>query len=320
MIITPFAFYQQVTAGGWDPSQLTNALYWWNTGAGVVESGGAIVSWTDQITGRTLTTSPVGSGMTYTATDSAVNNQPSLYNDGTNNVLQGTFTGDVTNGDVYTMIFIGKPDVVGAASYAIWGGNPSTAGAAAELAPYISSPDGADQPGYYRFGYGSGRTNITTARNQGELTFHIAAFDTPTGNLYQYYNSTVPVQSSNFGVSAVDRDPFLFAVGGYTSALQYQGKIMETIVMKAIPTEDELHLLNAYIQTKYAGYTIPTDGLIGWYDAADYSSGATWADRSGNNNDLTLSGTYSKDATTMGAPSVLLNTGGGLSNTDSARS
>jgi len=53
----------------------------------------------------------------------------------------------------------------------------------------------------------------------------------------------------------------------------------------------------------------PSSGLIGWYDADDYISGATWTDRSGNGNDLTLAGTYSKDASTMGGPSVLLNTG-----------
>ena len=39
---------------------------------------------------------------------------------------------------------------------------------------------------------------------------------------------------------------------------------------------------------------IPTGSLVAWYDASDYSSGATWTDRSVNGYDLTLSSTYSK--------------------------
>ena len=58
-----------------------------------------------------------------------------------------------------------------------------------------------------------------------------------------------------------------------------------------------------------AGPVIPTSGLVGWYDADDYTSGATWVDRSGNGYDLTLSGTYAKDASTIGGPSVLFSGG-----------
>jgi len=52
--------------------------------------------------------------------------------------------------------------------------------------------------------------------------------------------------------------------------------------------------------------------LLGWYDADDYTSGATWIDKSGNSRDLTLdnsNGTYSKDASTIGGPSVLFTDG-----------
>ena len=40
--------------------------------------------------------------------------------------------------------------------------------------------------------------------------------------------------------------------------------------------------------------SIPTSGLIAWYDAADYTSGATWTDKSGNGYNLTLNNTFSK--------------------------
>lgn len=70
----------------------------------------------------------------------------------------------------------------------------------------------------------------------------------------------------------------------------------------------------AFMATTTAGPVVPTSGLIGWYDASNYTSGATWVDDSGNGNDITLSGTFSKDTSTMGGGSVLLNTGRGESN------
>jgi len=64
---------------------------------------------------------------------------------------------------------------------------------------------------------------------------------------------------------------------------------------------------------------VPTDGLIGWYDAADYTSGATWVDRSSNGLDLTLSGTYSLTGSIVAGegPALLFNTAIGLSSATS---
>jgi hypothetical protein len=55
----------------------------------------------------------------------------------------------------------------------------------------------------------------------------------------------------------------------------------------------------------------PSSGLIGWFDASDYTSGATWVDRSTNGLDLTLSGTYALDASTLGGPSINFSNGWG---------
>jgi len=52
---------------------------------------------------------------------------------------------------------------------------------------------------------------------------------------------------------------------------------------------------------------IPTSGLVAWYDAADYTSGFQWADRSGNNYTIFLNGTFSKVASPITA--VYLNNG-----------
>ena len=57
----------------------------------------------------------------------------------------------------------------------------------------------------------------------------------------------------------------------------------------------------------------PSSGLIGWFDAADYTSGATWTDKSVNGLDLTLSGTYALDASTLGGPSINFSNGWGNS-------
>ena len=58
---------------------------------------------------------------------------------------------------------------------------------------------------------------------------------------------------------------------------------------------------------------IPTSGLVTWFDAADYTSGATWVDRSGNGLDLTLSGTYSLDSgAAMSGSSLFFSAGWGV--------
>ena len=56
--------------------------------------------------------------------------------------------------------------------------------------------------------------------------------------------------------------------------------------------------------------TPPTSGLIAWFDADDYTSGATWTDRSGNSNNLTLNNTYSKVTSPITA--VYFNNGFGV--------
>jgi hypothetical protein len=60
---------------------------------------------------------------------------------------------------------------------------------------------------------------------------------------------------------------------------------------------------------------IPLSGLIGWYDAADYTSGATWVDKSSNGLNLTLGGTFSKTGSIPSAtgPAIFFNTGYGVS-------
>lgn len=64
---------------------------------------------------------------------------------------------------------------------------------------------------------------------------------------------------------------------------------------------------------------VPTSGLIGWYDAADYTSGTTWVDRSSNGLNLTLSGTYSLTGSIVAGegPALLFNTAVGLSSATS---
>jgi hypothetical protein len=62
-----------------------------------------------------------------------------------------------------------------------------------------------------------------------------------------------------------------------------------------------------------AGPVIPTSGLVAWYDASDYTSGATWTDKSVNGLNLTLSGTFSKDTgAAMSGSSVFFSNASGI--------
>ena len=68
----------------------------------------------------------------------------------------------------------------------------------------------------------------------------------------------------------------------------------------------------AYMSTKSGGGGgggIPTGSMIAWYDASNYTSGETWIDASPNGLDLTLTGTYSKDTSTIGGDSIVFNGG-----------
>ena len=245
-------FYAGPVPPSWTPADLTDITYWWNTGYGIVESGGALSTWTDQINGKVLT-SYAGTAMTYTAADANVNNQPSVYQNGTYaTIYNSSITPVVIGGtDDYSIIFIGKPETVGSAAYAIWGGNTSTGAAASELAPYISSPDGADVPGYYRFGYtGNGRTNTATTAGTS-VVFHAVSYKNSTQTLTQYYNTTTANTTTTSAGSPIDRDPFLFEIGGYSNSIRFKGRILEAIVLKSVPTTQELTDLNTYVQNKY---------------------------------------------------------------------
>ena len=236
----------------WTPADLTDVLYWWYTDAGVTTSGGGVTAWTDQITSRTLSVQ-AGTPMTYTASDPLFNNLPSIYNNGTMATLvNAALTGDIANGDDFTQIWIGRPDTIGSANYAIWGGETVTGGAASELAPYVSSPDGADLPGYYRFSIGgAGRTNTIGITSGGSLIYHIISYDMSAGTIAQYWDSTTANQTSTGLPSSVDRNPFRFEIGGYTNAIQYKGYLLECIVMKNVPTPTELSDLDTYVTSRY---------------------------------------------------------------------
>jgi len=254
-MFTPFAFVKQTSvAAAWTPASLTGIQYWWNTGYGINQTGSALASWTDQISGSVLTTN-AGTAMVYTAADANVNNQPSVYQNGTYaTVSNGGITNlSIAGTDDYSIIFIGKPEALGSAVYAIWGGETSTSAAASELAPYTSSPDGANVPGFYRFLYpafAGVRTNTATTAGIN-VVFHAICYKNSTATITQYYNSTTANTTTTGAGSNIDRVPFRFEIGGYTNSLQFKGRIMEAIITKSVPTTQELTDLNTYVQNKY---------------------------------------------------------------------
>lgn len=136
----------------------------------------------------------------------------------------------------------------------MWGGETSTGTNASELTPYISSPDGADVPGFYRFLYPAfAGVRVNTATTAGtNVVFHAVSYKNSTATITQYYNSTTANTTTTGAGSSIDRVPFRFEIGGYTNAIQFKGRIMEAIVTKSVPTTAELTKLNTYVQTKYA--------------------------------------------------------------------
>lgn len=257
MSFIPFGFYKApAQASSWTPASFTDIKYWWNTGYGLTLGGSALQSWEDEVAGLTLSKHATGTGMTYTATDSALNNKPSISNDGTlAPVLNSNISGGILGGDDFTQIFIGLPDVVGSNVYSIWGGQTTTSAQASELVPYVSSPDGTDTPGFYRYALnGAGRVNMTSVSNTGVLTYHIVAYDASAGSITQYWNSTTANSTTTGYPTEADRAPFRLEIGGYNNAssLGFQGKIVEYIVLDGIPTSQELSDLDTYVSNTYS--------------------------------------------------------------------
>ena len=83
----PFAF--QGTKALWTPADFTDIKYWWTADAGVFRSGGAVISWIDQIAGFNMQ-QPTSGNSPGTGTSAALNGETTIKFNGTSDYLYTT--------------------------------------------------------------------------------------------------------------------------------------------------------------------------------------------------------------------------------------
>lgn len=66
--------------------------------------------------------------------------------------------------------------------------------------------------------------------------------------------------------------------------------------LQGVKTHEEAYMLKIFNTDEY-----PEDNLLQYVDKRDYTSGATWSDRSGNNYDMTFNGTISESTSYGGS-------------------
>ena len=253
MIFTPFSFIKTEAAApsGWTPADFANITYWWYSDFGISETSNQVQSWTDAIASAVLTKA-TGTGMTYNASDSQFNNKPSVYQSRTlATVLNSSLTA-WNNSDDRTIIFVGQPEQTVTNVYNMWGGCTSTAGAASEQVPFVSQPSSNDKIGTYVFPGGPFSSLTTT--NYGILTWQGSAYDSSARTMVQYYNSTTPIQTDTGLTQNPDKNPLQFEIGGYVndSNLNFKGYILEAILIKGLPSDEEWDLFNTYVTNTYS--------------------------------------------------------------------
>jgi hypothetical protein len=190
--------------------------------------------------------------MTYNASDSQFNNKPSVYQSRTlATVVNASLTAWNTTDD-RTVIFIGQPESAGSGVYNMWGGCTSTGGAASEQVPFVSQPSVANKIGTYLFI--GGPYSTTTDTNYGVLTWQANAYDSSAGSMRQFYNSATSIQTDTSLAINPDKDPLRFEIGGYenTSALNFKGYILEAILIRGLPSDEEWDLFNTYVTNTYS--------------------------------------------------------------------
>jgi hypothetical protein len=252
MIFTPFSFIKTEAAApsGWTPADFANITYWWYSDFGISETSNEVQSWTDAIDGAVLTKA-TGTGMTYDASDSQFNNKPSVYQSRTLATVLNASLPAWNSTDDRTIIFVGQPESAGGGVYNMWGGCTSTAGAASEQVPFVSQPSVADKIGTYVFP--GGPLSSLTTTNYGILTWQAAAYDSSTGLMRQFYNSATSIATEALGTNP-GKNPLRFEIGGYenTSALNFKGYILEAILIKGLPSDEEWDLFNTYVTNTYS--------------------------------------------------------------------
>ena len=251
MIFTPFSFIKTAAAtGAWTPADFANVYYWFASDSGVGLSGTDVITWTDKIVSAELTLYEGGTPLQYNASDAQFNDKPSIYQNKNYVTLYRNIPA-WNNTDDRTIIFVGQPEPIGIADYQMWGGVTTTGGVYSEQVPYVCQPSVIDKVGAF---FSPGGNRSTTTDPVEALSWQAVAYDSSAGSVKQFYNSPTAIQTDT-GLSAnPDKGGGLFEVGGYesTPGLNFKGYILEAILIRGLPSDEEWDLFNTYVTNTYS--------------------------------------------------------------------
>ena len=232
------------------PSDITGIQEWWNSSNGISLAGSNVNTWTGQINSTILTTNSAGNGLLYNATDSDVNNKPSLENDGSTyaSLRNTTVLSDFTPTQNRSQFYIFRPNT-GNVGYSMIGGQTSTGAAASEMSANISSPGFNDTLGCYWFSGGSKPSSTSTLNKTYCLI--VTYSNVGTAEYYIIDEDGTTSTSSVTGLAANDLNPFTLEVGGYNNGLLYNGLITEFGFVNGIMSASDIADLQQYTLNTY---------------------------------------------------------------------
>ena len=251
MIFTPFAF--MAPSGpppAFSPADITGIQEWWNSSAGILLDGSNVDQWTGQINSTILATNTIGNGLLYNASDSNVNNKPSLANDGSTyaSLRNTTVLSDFTPTQNRSQFYIFRANT-GNSGYSMLGGQTTTAGNASEISAYISAPSNNDKLGSYFFNGGSKPSTLSTLNKT--YCFIVTYNSAGTAEYYIIDEDGTTSTFSVTGLNANDINPFTLEIGGYNNGLLFNGLITEFGFVNGIMSTSDIADLQQYMLDTY---------------------------------------------------------------------
>ena len=234
----------------WSPEDIVGVQEWWESSNGISLAGSNVATWTGQVNSTVLTAITSGNGLLYNASDSNVNNKPSLANDGStysslrNTAVLSSFTPTQNR----SLFYIFRANT-GNSGYSMIGGQTSTAGAASEISAYTSAPGAADTLGSYFFNGGS-KPSSTSTENKTYCLI-ITYSNAGTAEYYIIDEGGTTTTASATGLNANDLNPFTLEIGGYANALLFNGLITEFGFVNGIMSSGDIALLQQYTLNTY---------------------------------------------------------------------
>lgn len=115
------------------PSDISNLVAWWDAGVGITLNGGDVSDWADQSTeGNDLAQATASLQPLFIASDSTLNNQPSVQFDGTTSEELATAFANATTQPYFSVVVLRVIDNAGSGAHLIWGDSTS-------LSPYTAT-------------------------------------------------------------------------------------------------------------------------------------------------------------------------------------